>query len=89
MIRGGGSVVPFGVAPDGSRIDRLAFANGGALARILTWGATAQDFRPAGVALEPLRRPDAPNRSAYRSILSFPGEICRQRSVFAVWRAGA
>ena len=39
----------FGAAPDGSDVELVAIENGGALAQIMTWGASLQDFRIAGV----------------------------------------
>lgn len=39
----------FGHAPDGSPVLRAEIANGGATARLMTWGASLQDFRLAGV----------------------------------------
>lgn len=73
MSAGGGSVAPFGVAPDGTRIDRVTIANGGALARILTWGATVQDFRLEGVA-HPLVL-GSPTLAPYRGRMLYFGAI--------------
>ena len=39
----------FAIAPDGSHIQRVTIANGGARASLITWGATLQDFRLDGV----------------------------------------
>ncbi|NDK34488.1 aldose epimerase family protein [Rhodovulum sulfidophilum] len=43
----------------------------------------------AGLALEPQRWPDAPNRPDYPSVLLRPGETCRQLSRFHPRRIGA
>lgn len=42
-------VTAFGQTPDGTRVDIATISNGGATARVMTWGASLQDFRLAGV----------------------------------------
>jgi aldose 1-epimerase len=39
------TVTEFGHSPDGARVDRVSISNGGVTARIITWGASLQDFR--------------------------------------------
>lgn len=40
----------FGTAPDGSAVTRITLTRAGTTARLMTWGASLQDFRIAGVA---------------------------------------
>lgn len=43
-------VTPFGTAPDGSAVLRVALSQGGTQAALLTWGASLQDLRLDGMA---------------------------------------
>lgn len=40
----------FGTTPDGAPVDLIRLTGGGTVAQVLTWGATLQDLRVAGVA---------------------------------------
>lgn len=44
------AIQTFGSAPDGSPVQLIRIKNGGASAAVMTWGASLQDFRIAGIA---------------------------------------
>lgn len=48
LERDAGKVGAFGVTPGGDSVQSVVIRNGGTTARIITWGATLQDFRRAG-----------------------------------------
>jgi len=48
-VKPSASMEKFATAPDGSQVQRMIIANGGACASLLTWGATLQDFRLDGI----------------------------------------
>jgi aldose 1-epimerase len=44
-----GTIELFGTTPDGTPVERVTISAGGATARLISWGASLQDFRIAGV----------------------------------------
>lgn len=48
-MNGPAVIEPFGVAPDGTPVERVTISAGGATATLMSWGASLQDFRIDGV----------------------------------------
>jgi len=67
-------IAPFGVAPDGTPVDRITLRGGGLTARVLTMGAIVQDVRLAGVD-HPLVV-GAETLAPYLGALRYTGALC-------------